>query len=84
MWSLYIIRCNDDSLYIGITSNLKKRIESHQKGTGAKYTRGRGPFEVVYTEIHPDRSKASRREFALKKLTLKQKLDLIKTNIGHK
>ena len=81
MWSLYIIRCNDDSLYIGITRNLKKRIESHHKGTGAKYTRGRGPFELVYTESYPDRSRASRREYALKKLTLKEKLNLIETNI---
>ena len=81
MWIVYIIRCCDNSLYIGITCNLKKRIESHLKGSGAKYTRGRGPFELVYTESYPDRSRASRREYALKKLTLKQKLNLIETNV---
>ena len=81
MWSLYIIRCNDNSLYIGITSNLKKRIESHDKGTGAKYTRGRGPFELVYTESYPDRSTASQREYSLKKLSLKEKINLIENNI---
>ena len=81
MWSLYIIRCNDNSLYIGITSNLSKRIESHNKGTGAKYTRGRGPVKLVYTESYPDRSKASQREYALKKLSLREKINLIENNI---
>mgnify|MGYP001223461739 FL=1 len=81
MWSLYIIRCNDNTLYIGITSNLKQRIESHNKGTGAKYTRGRGPVKLVYTESYPDRSKASQREYALKKLSLREKINLIENNI---
>ena len=81
MWSLYIIRCNDNTLYIGITSNLKKRIESHNKGTGAKYTRGRGPVKLVYTESYPDRSTASQREYSLKKLSLKEKINLIENNI---
>tara|TARA_B100000902_G_C26457598_1_gene503889 strand:+ start:271 stop:510 length:240 start_codon:yes stop_codon:yes gene_type:complete len=78
MWIVYIIRCNDNSLYIGITNNLKKRIENHERGTGAKYTRGRGPFEVIYKENYSNRSRASQREYALKKLTLEQKLNLIK------
>ena len=81
MWTVYIIRCGDNSLYIGITSDLKKRIESHRRGSGAKYTRGRGPFELIYTESYPDRSRASQREYALKKLTLKKKHNIIKTNI---
>ena len=81
MWTVYIIRCNDNSLYIGITNNLKKRIESHQKGTGAKYTRGKGPFKLLHTENYPNRSQASQREFNLKKLTLKNKLDLIENNM---
>ena len=81
MWIVYIIRCGDNSLYTGITCNLKKRIESHLKGGGAKYTRGRGPFELVHTENYPDRSRASRREYGLKKLTLKEKLKLIETKI---
>ncbi len=84
MWVVYIIRCNDNSLYIGITNNLRKRIDSHCQGTGAKYTRGRGPFELVYTENHVDRSKASQREYVLKTLTLKEKLQLIKSNILRK
>ena len=82
MWILYIIRCNDGSLYTGITCNLEKRIAAHRKGNGAKYTKGRGPFEILYTEEHLSRSIASKREYTIKKLTAKEKFQLIKNHLG--
>ena len=77
-WTLYILKCNDDSLYTGITNNLEKRVSDHEAGNGAKYTRGRGPFEIVYQENFEDRSRASKREFAIKKLSKLEKEKLIK------
>ncbi|MDA9180273.1 GIY-YIG nuclease family protein [Emcibacteraceae bacterium] len=77
-WTLYILKCNDDSLYTGITNNLEKRVSDHEAGIGAKYTRGRGPFEIVYQEKLEDRSSASKREFAIKKLSKLEKEKLIK------
>lgn len=75
-WTLYILRCKDDSLYTGITNNLERRISQHEAGTGAKYTRGRGPFKLVYSEGCNDRSEASKRELEVKALSRKQKLSL--------
>ncbi|MBT5766075.1 MAG: GIY-YIG nuclease family protein [Emcibacteraceae bacterium] len=77
-WTLYILKCNDHSLYTGITNNLEKRVSDHEVGIGAKYTRGRGPFEIVYQEKFQDRSSASKREFAVKKLSKLEKQKLIK------
>ena len=77
MWTLYIIKCSDNSIYTGITTDLQRRISSHSQGTGAKYTKGKGPFEVLYTEQHEDRSGASKQEYQIKKLTHTKKLDFI-------
>lgn len=77
-WALYILKCNDDSLYTGITNNIEKRIADHEAGNGAKYTRGRGPFELVYQEKCLDRSDASKREFEIKKLSRSEKENLLK------
>lgn len=77
-WVLYILECADHSLYTGITNRLSSRLEAHQKGTGAKYTRSRLPVKLVYTEICDNRSYASKREYAVKKLTRSQKQELIK------
>ena len=77
-WTLYILKCNNDSLYTGITNNLEKRVSDHEAGIGAKYTRGRGLFEIVYQEKFQDRSSASKREFAVKKLSKLEKQKLIK------
>ena len=76
----YILRCADDSLYTGWTTDLEARVEAHNAGTGAKYTRGRGPVELVYQESLPDKSTAMQREHAIKKLSRKEKLTLIQTN----
>ena len=76
-WKLYILRCGDGSLYTGITVDVEKRLEAHRTGKGAKYTRGRGPLEVVYREECESHSQALRREMQIKSLTKAQKLKLI-------
>lgn len=77
-WYLYILRCGDGSLYTGITTDVEKRLEAHCSGKGAKYTRGRGPLELVYREDCGDHSAALRREWELKRLTKEKKEDLIR------
>jgi predicted GIY-YIG superfamily endonuclease len=79
-WFVYILRCGDDSLYTGITSDVERRLAMHRAGKGAKYTRGRGPLTVVYTEQLPDKSAALRRERAIKGLSRLEKLALIEQN----
>ena len=75
-WLVYILECNDNSLYTGITNDLERRIQQHTAGEGAKYTRGRGPFRLVYKEVCKDRGAASRREIEIKSFTREQKLAL--------
>ena len=75
-WKLYILRCGDGSLYTGITTNVEKRLEAHRSGTGAKYTRGRGPLELVYSEDCGDHSGALKRELEIKALPREEKLKL--------
>jgi predicted GIY-YIG superfamily endonuclease len=79
-WFVYILRCGDDSLYTGITSDVERRLAMHRVGKGAKYTRGRGPLTVVYREQLPDKSAALRRERAIKGLSRSEKLALIEQN----
>ena len=76
-WYLYILRCGDDTLYTGITDDVEKRFAAHCAGKGAKYTRGRGPLTLVYTEEAEDKSAALKREHAIKKLSRAEKLKLI-------
>ena len=76
-WIVYILRCADDTLYTGITNDLAERLLKHENGTGAKYTRSRSPFEVVYTETGLTRSEASKREAQIKALDRSEKLRLI-------
>lgn len=78
-WVLYILQCRDASLYTGITDDLQRRLAAHRNGKGAKYTRGRGPLVLRYTEICADHSAALRREYEIKKLTRQQKLQLCST-----
>ena len=77
---VYILRCNDDSLYTGWTNNLEKRIKAHSDGNGAKYTRARVPVELVYFEVFEDKIEAMKREYAIKQLKRKEKLELIKNS----
>ncbi|WP_297422474.1 GIY-YIG nuclease family protein [Clostridium sp.] len=74
---VYIVECSDGTFYTGWTNNLKNRIEAHSKGTGAKYTKGRGPVKLIYHETFADKKDAMRREFEIKKLTRKEKLSLV-------
>ena len=76
-WHIYILRCGDGTLYTGMTDNVEKRFAAHTAGKGAKYTRGRGPLELVYTEELPDKSAALKREAAIKKLSRSEKLEMI-------
>ncbi len=79
MYFLYILRCKDNSLYCGQTNNLDKRLQEHilGKSRSAKYTKGRGPLKLVYTEKHTTLREVLKREIAIKKLTKKQKEKLI-------
>ncbi|MFD1407038.1 GIY-YIG nuclease family protein [Kroppenstedtia eburnea] len=74
---VYILECGDGTLYTGITNNLKQRLMHHQQGTGAKYTRGRGPFTLKWLETGITRSQALRREREIKKMSRTKKLELI-------
>lgn len=79
-WVVYILECSDKTLYTGITNNLEKRLEKHNTGSeGAKYTRARRPVKCVYQEEQQNRSEATRREMAIKKLRRVEKLNLIKS-----
>ena len=75
-WYVYMLRCGDGSLYTGITDDVYRRLEAHRSGRGAKYTRGRGPLELVYVEEQPDKSSALRREIQLKGQPRAYKLSL--------
>ena len=77
MWSVYIIQCRDRTLYTGITNNLTKRLEMHESGQAAKYTKGRGPFKLVYQEFFENRSLATKRESEIKKFKKEDKNKLI-------
>lgn len=76
-WKLYILRCRDGSLYTGITTDVEKRFAAHNTGKGAKYTRGRGPLELVYREDCGDHSAALKRELEIKAMTREEKIKLI-------
>ncbi len=73
---VYMLRCKDGSLYTGWTNDLQHRLAAHSAGRGAKYTRGRGPLTLVYTEELADKETALKREAAIKKLTRIEKLAL--------
>ena len=77
VWYLYILRCRDDTLYTGITTDVEKRLEAHRSGKGAKYTRGRGPLELAYREACGTHSDALKREYQIKQLSRQEKQNLI-------
>ena len=76
-WFVYILRCGDDTLYTGITDDLPHRLEMHRTGKGAKYTRGRGPVKLCYSEEQESYSAALKREYAIKQLSRADKLALM-------
>lgn len=75
---VYILRCGDGTLYTGTTDDVERRFAAHSAGKGAKYTRGRGPLELLYREECADKSAALKRELAIKNLTREKKLQLVR------
>lgn len=73
---VYVVRCSDDSLYTGYAKDVERRVQEHNEGRAAKYTRGRRPVELIHTEEFASRSEALSREHRIKQLTRKQKLRL--------
>lgn len=79
IWYVYIVKCKDSTLYTGITTDPDRRILEHNTSSkGAKYTKTRRPVKLVYFEIFENRSLASKREYEIKKMSRKEKLELIK------
>ena len=80
MYYVYIVKCSDDTYYTGIAKDIPKRIEEHNHSPkGAKYTKARRPVKLMYEESCEDRSLASKREYAIKRLTRVEKMILIST-----
>lgn len=77
MYYTYILKCKDDSLYTGYTTNLEKRLLAHNNGLGAKYTKSRTPVELVYVEQFESKSEAMSREYQIKQLSRQEKIILI-------
>lgn len=80
-WLCYILCCADGTLYTGITNDLEKRLAAHNAGTATRYTRGRGPVELVYLECRADKSSALKREIEIKSLARPKKFALIESAI---
>ena len=79
MWYVYILECSDRTLYTGITTDLKRRVEEHNASAhGAKYTKGRRPVKMVCSCELPNKSEAQREEYRIRKLTRKEKSELMK------
>lgn len=77
-WTWYVLRCADGSLYCGITSDLERRLDEHNRGTGSRYVRSRRPATVVFSEPVDDRSTALKKEAAFKKLGKARKEALVR------
>ncbi|OHA18274.1 MAG: hypothetical protein A2664_02315 [Candidatus Taylorbacteria bacterium RIFCSPHIGHO2_01_FULL_46_22b] len=77
MYFVYIIRCSDDTLYTGITTDVERRFNEHKNGKGGHYTKSRKAVELLYTEKSPDRSSALKREAEIKSWSREEKLNLI-------
>jgi putative endonuclease len=76
---VYIVECADRTLYTGWTTNVERRLQTHNAGRGARYTRERGPVQLVYVEEVPSRSAALKRELVIKQMRRPDKLKLVKT-----
>ncbi|KGX83460.1 GIY-YIG nuclease family protein [Pontibacillus marinus] len=74
---VYILKCKDGSLYTGYTNDFDRRLRMHEQGKGAKYTRGRGPFEVVYQQAFLTKEEAMQEEYRIKQLTRPYKEQMI-------
>lgn len=83
-WVVYMVSCNDGTIYTGISNDVKKRVRAHNNGTGAKYTKLRRPVKLVYQEEATNRSLAQKREVAIKGFKRTEKLELIKNSARQK
>jgi putative endonuclease len=83
-WSVYMIRCSDNSLYTGITTDITRRFQQHVEGKGAKYFRGRSPLQVVFDEGKHSRCSAARREYFIKSLSRAEKELLVASSVVFK
>ena len=79
MHYVYLVRCADNTLYCGWTTDLEKRVRTHNSGKGAKYTRSRRPVELIYAEEYAEKQEALSRERHLKRLSRAEKLQLAET-----
>mgnify|MGYP001239098569 CR=1 FL=1 len=79
---VYILKCKDDTLYTGYTTDITRRIRAHEEGKGAKYTRGRSPFKLVYQVDCTSKSEAMQLEARIKKMSRKAKMQLIQDYAG--
>jgi putative endonuclease len=77
IWKVYVVRCSTGEFYTGCTTDLKRRIGQHNRGSGSKYTRSRRPVVLIYEEACADRSAALKREIQIKKMSRVQKFRLI-------
>jgi putative endonuclease len=77
-WTVYILRCRDDSLYTGITNDLERRLAAHDSGAASRYTRSRRPVKLAWSEPSSDRSAALKREAAIKRMSRPAKMELIR------
>ena len=82
MWHVYMLRCKDDSLYTGVTTDIERRVKEHKKGRGGIFTRSHLPVELVYTENCGNRSSALKREIEIKAMTKTEKEALLR-GAGH-
>jgi putative endonuclease len=76
-WLVYILQCNDDTIYCGITNNLEKRLEAHKSGKGSRYVRGHMPFRLVATSPMMSKSEAMRLEYFVKRAPKKDKIKMV-------
>ena len=76
-WQVYMLRCRNGTLYTGVTTDVTRRLKTHNAGRGAAYLRRNGPGELVYLEDAPGQSAALKREAAIKRFTRRKKLELI-------
>jgi putative endonuclease len=79
-WVCYVLRCADGTLYCGVTNDIDKRLAAHNAGAGAKYTRGRTPVKLAYSESYADKPAALKREIEIKSLSRVEKLALVATS----
>ncbi len=79
---VYVLRCTDGTLYTGYTTDVQRRVQEHDEGRAAKYTRGRTPVELVHVETFQSRSAAMKREAEIKRRPRSAKLALVETSLG--